>query len=61
MSTGARRTPWASEGTAASPAWIELVRRKMEEIEADDSDIRAYGGTNEAEFFAVASECFRRL
>jgi Mlc titration factor MtfA (ptsG expression regulator) len=38
--------------------WIELVRRKMQEIQDGDSDIRAYGGTSEVEFFAVASEYF---
>lgn len=38
--------------------WIDLVRRKMDEIEAGDSDINRYALTNEAEFFAVASEYF---
>jgi Mlc titration factor MtfA (ptsG expression regulator) len=38
--------------------WIELVRRKMAEIEAGRSDIDAYALTNEAEFFAVATEYF---
>ena len=38
--------------------WIELVRRKMAEIERGDSDIDDYALTNEAEFFAVASEYF---
>ena len=38
--------------------WIELVRRKMEEIRRGDSDIDDYALTNEAEFFAVASEYF---
>jgi Mlc titration factor MtfA (ptsG expression regulator) len=38
--------------------WIELVRRKMEEMRRGDSDIDPYGLTNEAEFFAVASEYF---
>ncbi len=36
--------------------WIELVRRKMEEIDRGDSDINDYGATNPEEFFAVASE-----
>lgn len=36
--------------------WIELMRRKMEEIREGDSDISPYALTNEAEFFAVASE-----
>ena len=30
----------------------------MEEINDDKSDIREYGGTNQAEFFAVVSEYF---
>lgn len=38
--------------------WIDLVRRKMEEIEAGKSDINPYALTNEAEFFAVATEYF---
>jgi Mlc titration factor MtfA (ptsG expression regulator) len=38
--------------------WIELVRRKMQEIDRGDSDIHPYALTNEAEFFAVASEYF---
>ena len=36
--------------------WIELIRRKMQEIEAGDSDLNRYALTNEAEFFAVATE-----
>jgi Mlc titration factor MtfA (ptsG expression regulator) len=36
--------------------WIELVRRKMREIAAGDSDLNRYALTNEAEFFAVATE-----
>ncbi len=36
--------------------WIELVRRKMQEIEDGDSDLNRYALTNEAEFFAVATE-----
>lgn len=38
--------------------WVELVRRKMQEIEAGKSDINRYALTNEAEFFAVVSEYF---
>lgn len=38
--------------------WLKLVHDKMEEINNDTSDIRAYGGTKQAEFFAVASEYF---
>jgi len=45
------------ERTAIGP-WIELVRRKMEEMRRGDSDIDPYGLTNEAEFFAVTTEYF---
>ncbi|WP_442845705.1 zinc-dependent peptidase [Leeuwenhoekiella sp. H156] len=38
--------------------WLKRIHKEMEEINADQSDIRSYGGTNEAEFFAVASEYF---
>jgi Mlc titration factor MtfA (ptsG expression regulator) len=38
--------------------WLDLVRRKMAEIERGESDIDAYALTNEAEFFAVVSEYF---
>lgn len=38
--------------------WIELVRRKMAEVRAGSSDIDPYSLTNEAEFFAVATEYF---
>ncbi len=43
---------------AALGPWVELVRRKLREIEAGDSDIRRYALTNEAEFFAVVTEYF---
>jgi Mlc titration factor MtfA (ptsG expression regulator) len=43
---------------AAVGPWIDLVRRKMTEIEAGGSDIDRYALTNEAEFFAVTSEYF---
>jgi Mlc titration factor MtfA (ptsG expression regulator) len=43
---------------AAIGPWIDLVRRKMEEMRRGDSDINPYGLTNEAEFFAVTSEYF---
>jgi Mlc titration factor MtfA (ptsG expression regulator) len=36
--------------------WIELIHRKMREIEVGDSDLNPYALTNEAEFFAVATE-----
>ncbi len=38
--------------------WVELVRRKSEEIRRGDSDIDPYALTNEAEFFAVVTEYF---
>ena len=38
--------------------WVDLVRRKMLEMKSGDSDLNPYGLTNEAEFFAVASEYF---
>lgn len=38
--------------------WVDLVRRKMQEISDKDSDINAYALTNEAEFFSVVSEYF---
>ncbi|TYB74287.1 M90 family metallopeptidase [Bizionia myxarmorum] len=38
--------------------WLKLIHREMEAINDNKSDIRHYGGTNEAEFLAVASEYF---
>ncbi len=38
--------------------WLKLIHSEMEAINDNHSDIRNYGGTNEAEFFAVASEYF---
>ncbi|WP_452224799.1 M90 family metallopeptidase [Lacinutrix chionoecetis] len=38
--------------------WLELMHKEMEAINNDVSDIRKYGGTSQAEFFAVASEYF---
>lgn len=38
--------------------WLKLVHDKMETINNDQSDIRAYGGTKQSEFFAVAAEYF---
>jgi Mlc titration factor MtfA (ptsG expression regulator) len=38
--------------------WLDMIHTKMEEINADESDIRNYGGTSKVEFFAVASEYF---
>ena len=50
--------PMVGLDRAAIGPWIELVRRKMNEIERGKSDINPYGLTNEAEFFAVATEYF---
>ena len=38
--------------------WIDLMRRKLAEIDRGTSDIDRYALTNEAEFFAVTSEYF---
>ena len=38
--------------------WIDLMRRKMVEIEAGKSEIDRYALTNEAEFLAVTAEYF---
>jgi len=38
--------------------WLELVARKIKEIDLGKSDIRDYGATNNAEFLSVASEYF---
>ncbi|WP_053992862.1 zinc-dependent peptidase [Mangrovimonas sp. TPBH4] len=38
--------------------WLKMIHKEMEAINNNKSDIRNYGGTNEAEFFAVASEYF---
>ncbi|AXG73006.1 peptidase [Flavobacterium arcticum] len=38
--------------------WLNIIHEKMEAINNDKSDIREYGGTKQAEFFAVASEYF---
>jgi len=38
--------------------WLKLIHTKINEIKANQSDIDPYGITNEAEFFAVASEYF---
>ncbi|SDR88148.1 hypothetical protein SAMN04515667_0900 [Formosa sp. Hel1_31_208] len=38
--------------------WLKLMHDEMEAINKDESDLRAYGGTKQAEFFAVASEYF---
>jgi len=38
--------------------WLDMINKGIDDIHAEDSDINAYGGTNQAEFFAVASEYF---
>ncbi|MGB0915904.1 MAG: zinc-dependent peptidase [Crocinitomicaceae bacterium] len=38
--------------------WLSVIHQKMKEISIDDSTIRDYGATNEAEFLAVVSEFF---
>ena len=38
--------------------WFDMVEKKIHEIETDRSDIRPYGATNRAEFFAVLCEYF---
>ena len=38
--------------------WLKMIHQEMRKIEDDKSDINPYAITNEAEFFAVASEYF---
>ncbi|CAM3278705.1 zinc-dependent peptidase [Aequorivita lipolytica] len=38
--------------------WLKLIHQEMEAINNNKSDIRKYGGTNQVEFLAVASEYF---
>jgi len=38
--------------------WLDLVHEEVQNIEAHKSVLRSYGATNEAEFFAVATEAF---
>ncbi len=38
--------------------WLQLMQRSIEKIKENESDINPYGATNQAEFFAVASEYF---
>lgn len=39
-------------------AWLKLMLQEIQAIKENESDINPYGATNEAEFFAVASEYF---
>jgi Mlc titration factor MtfA (ptsG expression regulator) len=50
-------TPAAMDGVAAR-AWAALAHREIARIARHRSILRQYGATNEAEFFAVASEAF---
>ena len=43
---------------ASARAWAGLVHGEIARIERHRSILRQYGATNEAEFFAVASEAF---
>jgi len=38
--------------------WLEFIQTKINEINQGNSNIRRYGATNNAEFFAVATEYF---
>lgn len=38
--------------------WLQLMRKEIQKIMANRSDINPYGATNEAEFLAVAAEYF---
>lgn len=40
--------------------WIKLVHREIKRIRENKSDIDAYGGTSEIEFFAVISEYYHK-
>ena len=41
-----------------SVPWLQLMHEEIQKIKKGDSDIYAYGATNQAEFFAVVSEYF---
>lgn len=43
---------------AYSIPWLKLIHHEMRNIKKDKSELRDYGATNEAEFFAVAAEYF---
>lgn len=38
--------------------WLNLIAKEIEAIKNGESDLNAYGATNQAEFFAVAAEYF---
>lgn len=46
-----------SEHSYALP-WLDLVAKKIQQIDNKKSDIRNYGASNNAEFFSVATEYF---
>lgn len=50
--------PQALLSKALQGEWLENMRRGMNRIHLGYSDINPYGGSNEAEFFAVVSEYF---
>ena len=50
--------PRAALPPALVQPWAALMHREIEAIRAGKSNIDAYGGTSEAEFFAVVSEYF---
>lgn len=50
--------PEAMLPTEFRKPWMEYMHRAINEIRQGESDIEDYGGTNEAEFFAVISEYF---
>lgn len=59
------KTDGAVDGVPASLAdkqyllpWLSLMQRSIQQIREEQSDIDPYGATNQAEFFAVASEYF---
>jgi Mlc titration factor MtfA (ptsG expression regulator) len=43
---------------AYSIPWLNMIEKKIQEINNSESNIRDYGATNKVEFFAVASEYF---
>lgn len=45
-------------GNLCIRSWLKLMYEEIQEIRENESDINPYGATNEAEFFAVASEYF---
>lgn len=50
--------PERLENYRTSDAWFSLVQQKIGEMEQNKTGIPEYGATNQAEFFAVASEYF---